>query len=160
MTRDGNSSGRKRPMRPTVYRSPAPGTVCDLLDRLEKVRLSGPDRWIACCPSHADRTPSLSVRRGDDRWLIHCFAGCSAVDVVRSIGLELADLFDDRVFRHTVDRQRGPRISAAEKLELIEHELMVAAFILSGFIENKGITEPDWQRLATATARIGAARHV
>ena len=40
-------------------------------------------RWhgsygMACCPSHKDRTPSLSVRDGDGGTLLtHCHAGCS-----------------------------------------------------------------------------------
>ena len=40
-------------------------------------------RWhgsygMACCPSHTDRTPSLSVRDGDGGTLLtHCHAGCS-----------------------------------------------------------------------------------
>ncbi len=39
-------------------------------------------RWhgsygVACCPSHDDQTPSLSVRDGDgDKLLTHCFSGC------------------------------------------------------------------------------------
>ena len=34
--------------------------------------------WIACCPAHDDRTPSLSIAEGSDgRVLLTCFAGCS-----------------------------------------------------------------------------------
>ena len=33
--------------------------------------------WIARCPAHDDRTPSLSITQGDDRVLVHCFSGCS-----------------------------------------------------------------------------------
>jgi putative DNA primase/helicase len=33
--------------------------------------------WVARCPAHADRTPSLSIREAEDgRLLLHCFAGC------------------------------------------------------------------------------------
>ncbi|WP_037281989.1 DUF7146 domain-containing protein [Rubellimicrobium mesophilum] len=33
---------------------------------------------IACCPAHGDRSPSLSIKDGQDgRLLLHCFAGCS-----------------------------------------------------------------------------------
>jgi DNA primase len=28
------------------------------------------------CPVHDDRTPSLSLRRGEQAILVHCFAGC------------------------------------------------------------------------------------
>ena len=51
-------------------------------------RLGG--RWSAkggmCrCPAHDDRTPSLSVRPGRTRLLLHCFAGCDTTDVLRAL---------------------------------------------------------------------------
>jgi hypothetical protein len=37
---------------------------------------------LACCPSHDDHTPSLSIAYGDDgRPLLHCFAGCFFRDI-------------------------------------------------------------------------------
>jgi putative DNA primase/helicase len=38
------------------------------------------------CPAHDDRTPSLSVRVGRRRLLLHCFAGCRAADIIRALG--------------------------------------------------------------------------
>jgi hypothetical protein len=54
-------------------------------------RLGG--RWTAnggmCrCPAHDDRTPSLSVRPGRTRLLLHCFAGCAAADILRALESE------------------------------------------------------------------------
>ena len=51
-------------------------------------RLGG--RWTAkggmCrCPAHDDRSPSLSVRPGRTRLLLHCFAGCDAERVLRAL---------------------------------------------------------------------------
>jgi hypothetical protein len=38
--------------------------------------------WIAQCPLHDDRTPSLSISSGkDNKVLVHCHAGCSQRDV-------------------------------------------------------------------------------
>jgi hypothetical protein len=51
----------------------------------------------ARCPAHGDTHPSLSVRQATDgRILVHCFAGCSARDVVTALGLTLADLMPPR----------------------------------------------------------------
>lgn len=54
-------------------------------------RLGG--RWapaggLCRCPAHDDRNPSLSVRPGRTRLLLHCFAGCSAGEVLRALDRE------------------------------------------------------------------------
>ena len=42
--------------------------------------------WIACCPAHDDRTPSLSISDGDDgRVLVHCHAGCEQAQVITAL---------------------------------------------------------------------------
>ena len=65
-----------------------------LLPRLQGVRETGPCRWIAQCPAHDDRSPSLSVRELEDgRLLIHDFAGCEPFAVLTAVGLEMKDLF-------------------------------------------------------------------
>ena len=49
------------------------------------------DSWIARCPFHEDRVPSLSIRGGSDgRVLVKCHAGCSqrdVIDALRDVGL-------------------------------------------------------------------------
>jgi hypothetical protein len=133
-------------------------SAANLLDRLQGARERGAGKWIARCPAHEDSRPSLAIARADDRWLIYCFGGCYPIDVMRAIGLELADLFDDRVYRPRGDRER-PRLSAAERLELLEHEIGVAVIIANDFLRDRVITEEHAVRLAQACGRIGSARH-
>jgi hypothetical protein len=53
-------------------------------------------QYIARCPVHADRHPSLAIRETPDGVvLIHCHAGCAIQDVLDALDLELADLFPD-----------------------------------------------------------------
>src|SRR5215213_8693673 len=67
-----------------------------LLPQLRGVRKNGTG-WLALCPGHDDRTPSLSVHVGDDgRVLVRCFAGCELERVVGALGLTPADLFPPR----------------------------------------------------------------
>jgi len=81
-----------------------------LLNQLHKVRKSGPDSWMACCPSHEDRTPSLRITEGSDgHILIHCFAGCSAMEVMGAAGLEMTDLFPERDQHYFDDRPPEPQ---------------------------------------------------
>ena len=48
--------------------------------QLKKSSRSGAG-WIACCPAHDDKTPSLSICDDNGRILWKCFAGCSQEDV-------------------------------------------------------------------------------
>jgi putative DNA primase/helicase len=47
--------------------------------------------WVACCPAHEDRSPSLSLHDSNDSHvLVHCHAGCAQAAVVtrlRDLGL-------------------------------------------------------------------------
>lgn len=77
--------------RPIVVHETAINRV---LPRLAGLIQTGLCTWMARCPAHKDRTPSLSVRLAGDKVLLHCFAGCPISDIVAAIGLELRDLFD------------------------------------------------------------------
>jgi putative DNA primase/helicase len=66
--------------------------VAQVLCKLQQVRLAG-DGWIARCPAHDDRNPSLSVGERDGKILLHCFAGCAAHAVCDAAGIEIRDLF-------------------------------------------------------------------
>jgi putative DNA primase/helicase len=42
--------------------------------------------FIARCPAHDDRSPSLSLAQASDgRILLHCFAGCQSTDVIAAL---------------------------------------------------------------------------
>jgi len=71
-------------------------TIEDFLSRLEGVQKSG-GGWIARCPAHGDKNPSLSIALGEDgRILVHCHAGCTAEQIVAAMGLTLRDLMPER----------------------------------------------------------------
>src|SRR5262249_9995659 len=64
-------------------------TLADLLVRLDRVRRCG-GGFVACCPAHDDRNPSLSIREVDEgRLLLKCHAGCSHASIIAALGAEL-----------------------------------------------------------------------
>jgi hypothetical protein len=129
-----------------------------LLDRLERVKQTAPGRWLARCPAHEDKSPSLSIRETDDgRVLLHDFAGCDTEAVLSALGLTLSDLFEKRLPEHSY-RASHSRIPARDLLELISEESSVLAIIAADLLAKKTISEADWSRLSTAAARIGRAR--
>lgn len=69
--------------------------VVSALERIGQVKVTG-DSYIACCPAHDDKTPSLSVSSGSDgRALLFCHAGCSPEQIIAQLGLSWTDLFPD-----------------------------------------------------------------
>ena len=131
--------------------------ISTLLDRLGCVKQTGSSRWIARCPAHDDHSPSLSIRElADGRILIHDFAGCSATDVLTALGMQMTDLFPDRLGHHF--RPTRSRIPAGDILATLDHESLVVAIVGADFLEHKEIDDPTWARLAQAVSRVNEAR--
>lgn len=62
--------------------------------------------WVAKCPAHKDNTPSLRISgQSNGRVLLHCFAGCGALEILDKIGLEWGDLFPDDQYHRSLIRQ-------------------------------------------------------
>jgi hypothetical protein len=66
-----------------------------LLSSLHRLKPVRPNEWVACCPAHPDKNPSLAIKLcdSDGKILIKCWAGCTADEIVGSVGMDLADLF-------------------------------------------------------------------
>ena len=69
--------------------------VIDALDRGGHKPKRNGDGWTALCPTHADKTPSLSITERDGKVLLKCFAGCETDAVIEALGLSWTDLFND-----------------------------------------------------------------
>lgn len=135
-----------------------PCGIDDLLSRLEKVRSTGAGRWVARCPAHQDKTPSLAIRElPDGRILIHCFTGCSVDAVVSAIGLELSDLFpeDSRAIGHANPEHRP--FPAADVLRCLNLEALVVSAAARTILDGKTLNDDDQKRLMTAFRRIERA---
>jgi hypothetical protein len=74
--------------------------------------------WIARCPAHDDRRPSLSISEGRDaRILVNCFAGCSAKDIAKAVGLGVADFFSKGSHRRRTVQRHPTRVWRSEAVE-------------------------------------------
>lgn len=65
-----------------------------ILGRLQRVRRNGTG-WMALCPAHEDKNPSLSIRAENGRVLLKCFAGCTTKAICEKAGIELTELSPD-----------------------------------------------------------------
>jgi hypothetical protein len=129
-----------------------------LLASLNKVRGRN-GSWTACCPAHADRTPSLAVRvTTDGRVLVHCFAGCNVEEVVGAVGMSIEDLFPERETDPVKPaRSERQRFFAGDLLRVIEFEALVVAVAAHDIATGKPMTPADLERIRTASVRINEA---
>lgn len=135
-------------------------TVQTLLSRLDRVKQTGRGRWVARCPAHDDKNPSLAIRETDDgKVLVHCFAECSIYDVLFSVDMKVQDLFPDAMPRHALKAQRMP-FSYADALRCISFEALLAATAACNLANGHPLTDADKNRLLVASRRINHALEV
>lgn len=67
----------------------------EFLSRLESVKPVRGGGWVARCPAHDDRNPSLNVSERDGKILLKCHAGCDVRSIVDVLGLTMSALFVD-----------------------------------------------------------------
>ena len=129
------------------------------ISQLRKVRQSKPGNWLACCPAHEDRSPSMTIRELDDgRVLIHCFAGCSVEQILHAAGLEFSVLFPERLAEH-IPPMRRP-FNAHDVLEAVSAEAGIVATTASNLHIGMTLSKPDYARLQVASARLEEARRL
>lgn len=137
-----------------------------LLSRLEGVRRSG-EGWRANCPNgHAKARGSLSITEADDgRILLSCFACHDTPAILGKLGLELADLFPERIKDPSPEaRQRAreafKRSAWAAALGVLGREAGVVLLAARDMLAGKALPAGDVERLAQAEDRIARAREV
>ena len=126
-----------------------------LLSKLDKVKRTGTGRWLACCPAHADKGPSLSLRETDDgRVLVYCFAGCSIHEVLTAVDMDMADLFPPRQHHGKPERRPFP---AVDVLRCIAFESLVVAAAAAALLAGEPFGPAERERLILAASRIQGA---
>lgn len=130
-----------------------------MLNQLDKVKENGPGRWLACCPAHQDRSPSLAIREtADGTILMKCFAGCPTGDVLAAIGLELKDLFPQRDNdAYTASKRTGERWVPRDVLAAVAREALIALLAAEAVQSGTLLSDDDRNRLALAAGRLRAA---
>ncbi len=129
-----------------------------ILPLLDRVKKTGSDRWVSCCPAHDDKRPSLSIKEADDgKVLLKCWTGCGAAEIVNAMGLSLADLFPgDRYTVTNTGPMRRP-FNHRDALAGIAHEATVARLIVAAINHGEDVDADALDRLALAEERIDDA---
>lgn len=129
-----------------------------LLSRLDSPKETSPQQWLAKCPAHEDKSPSLAIRElPDGRVLLYCFAGCYSADVLASLGLEMRDLFPDERPYHARPVSPAMRWNYRDILRVVGRELTLVQICASDMSRGLAVAEVDRKRLETAAQRIRRA---
>ncbi len=126
-----------------------------LLLRLPQVRQLKPNCWQALCPAHDDKKPSLSIQQNPDNGLlIHCHAGCGAVEVLEAIGLQLKDLYPAEKqinYDRVNSRQKAYQLDPYLALHGAVTEMIALSIIAEDMVAGRA---PDTVRLSLAQTRL------
>jgi hypothetical protein len=113
--------------------------------------------YIARCPAHDDRSPSLSIREHGGKILVHCHAGCPQPDVIAELRARGLWPQEERIQRSPPDRKRLAREWA--EVERVRAEAAyfadAAAMMAEWALEELSPVHPE---RALHTARLAALR--
>ena len=124
-----------------------------LLARLDGVRSRGAGQWSARCPGpvheQGDRSGGLGIKEVDDRVLINCPAGCTALEVVNAVGLSLADLFDRPAADCAIAPVRSPPFPMEMARRLL-HYATVLVLAAGDLKYGKPLNEADFDTVVSS----------
>ena len=86
-------------------------TFNDIVERTRAKPIGTVDSFSGLCPSHDDKSASLSITLENDKILLYCHAGCNIDDICLSLGIEKYDLFAPR------DEKQINRVPVPQKVE-------------------------------------------
>lgn len=131
-------------------------SVNKILNKLQKVKSNGNGSYMACCPAHEDRSPSLSVKdNGDGRIMLRCFAGCETIDVLNAIGLDWDDVMPPKQEKllHVI-KPKEHKIYTTDALEVIRNEARIIVMCAIDIDKNVKVTDAELARVKKAMTRI------
>ncbi len=83
-------------------------SIEEILSHFEGVERKSDNDWMARCPAHGDKNPSLSItRNADGKVLLHCFTGCTFEEICAAAGLKPSDLMPERPKVARAPRRKG-----------------------------------------------------
>jgi len=124
-----------------------------ILNQLDKVKAYGNNKWLACCPAHNDKHPSLKVTLTDDgKILIKCWAGCDISAVLKALSIEMADLFPDKITY--AKGKKPPKFNRIELFDRLVYEALILYVAIQQLQQGNPLNEVDALRVGQAMSLI------
>ncbi|WP_020561590.1 CHC2 zinc finger domain-containing protein [Methylosarcina fibrata] len=124
-----------------------------LITRLDGVKRTGHGRYIARCPAHADKSPSLTITEKGGKILFHCFAGCEPADVLAAIGLTFSDLYPEKS-TYNKGSSRTAAFNPYDVLKCLAREAGIVTLAARQIVHKAPLSETDAERVDLAYNRL------
>jgi hypothetical protein len=125
----------------------------NFITRLDGVKRTGQGRYVARCPAHNDRSPSLTVTERDGKVLFHCFAGCEPADVLAAIGLTFSDLYPEKPI-YAKRSGRAAAFNPYDTLKCLSREAGIVALAARQVSTGHSLAPDDAERVELAFNRL------
>lgn len=130
-------------------------SVDTFLSALDRVKRNAKGQWVACCPAHEDKRPSMTIAELDDgRVLVHCFSGCSVEEILGAVGMDFDILYPPKPDRHDPKRPMAKPFLPASVLEVLAFEALLVVTAARQMANGEALDENDYQRLLLAAERM------
>lgn len=135
-----------------------------LIAALDGVRKTGANSWLARCPAHGDKRPSLTITEKDDgRVLMYCFAmQCSVADICAAVGVDLAELFppQDNVRYDGKNKPMRRPFNSIDILRAVSFESKVVLSIANRIRQGESVSDARYERLLKAAEVLQNAENI
>lgn len=132
-------------------------SVEKILNKLNKVKRTSNNTWLACCPAHDDKTPSLSIKdTGEGKLMLRCFAGCETIDVLGAIGLDWEDVMPPKQPLEKIETVKSQKhtLYATDALRVLKIESQIIVMAAFDIQKGRQIKEAEMARITLAMERI------
>src|SRR5688572_21455419 len=99
-------------------------SLAEILPHLKKVKKTGKNNYLACCPAHNDKSPSMTLMESDGKVVVRCHAECSFESIVNALGLGWEPWFPPKQAGDFSPPIRRP-FPAGDVLEAVAFEMKV-----------------------------------
>jgi hypothetical protein len=129
--------------------------VDNVLNSLNKVRNKGYNSWVACCPVHAESTPSFCITVKGDKVIVKCFGcGAGAVQVMEALPHLTWDDFLPERLEPTKRDYKHVSFPAADILAAMAFEAQILQLAAQHIKNGDKLSDNDNERLHVACDRI------
>jgi CHC2 zinc finger len=123
--------------------------IDDFITRFDKVKSTGSGKYIALCPAHPDKSPSLGIKQTDEgKILIHCFSGCDVSNIIAAVGLDLGDLMPEN--RSYQKGSKSPKFNKYELFDRLAFESVILSLAIRQLLNGETLAEHDLSRILLA----------